>query len=184
MSEHSEQTPQQPLEVRIRDVEQGLEESEKNLAQYLEEVARATRVLEEEQAHKAALEQQLSELRTALAEAEAQAQPPAGALEPQEQEEALRRNSELLRDSDLFDAEWYLATYPDVRADEGFAQAPHEHYLRHGGFEGRNPCPEFESAYYLEQYPDVAEAGMNPLVHYLLHGRQEGRRIFPPLEGA
>jgi glycosyltransferase involved in cell wall biosynthesis len=78
----------------------------------------------------------------------------------------------LLRSSGLFDEVWYLAHNPDV------AQAkldPVLHYLRYGGFEGRDPGPSFCSSWYLEAYEDVKEAGINPLVHYLKYGRVEGR---------
>jgi glycosyltransferase involved in cell wall biosynthesis len=33
----------------------------------------------------------------------------------------------------------------------------------------------FDREFYLAQYPDVAEAGIDPYDHYLSHGRQEGR---------
>lgn len=33
----------------------------------------------------------------------------------------------------------------------------------------------FDPQYYLNQYPDVKESGMNPLRHFLLHGSTEGR---------
>ena len=41
----------------------------------------------------------------------------------------------------------------------------------------------FDAAFYLERYPDVRQAGMNPLWHYLRHGAAEGRkphRLFDP----
>jgi hypothetical protein len=41
----------------------------------------------------------------------------------------------------------------------------------------------FDAAFYLERYPDVRQAGMNPLWHYLRHGAAEGRkphRLFEP----
>ncbi len=37
----------------------------------------------------------------------------------------------------------------------------------------------FHSESYLNRYPDVAAAGMEPLQHYLLHGMDEGRSRFP-----
>ena len=37
----------------------------------------------------------------------------------------------------------------------------------------------FDTAYYLESNPDVAESGMNPLVHYLSSGAAEGRNPNP-----
>jgi hypothetical protein len=43
--------------------------------------------------------------------------------------------------------------------------------------------PFFDAAFYLERYPDVRQAGMNPLWHYLRHGAAEGRkphRLFEP----
>jgi CDP-glycerol glycerophosphotransferase (TagB/SpsB family) len=33
----------------------------------------------------------------------------------------------------------------------------------------------FDAQYYLEQYPDVAASGIDPLVHYVRHGYSEGR---------
>jgi glycosyltransferase involved in cell wall biosynthesis len=36
----------------------------------------------------------------------------------------------------------------------------------------------FDGDYYLSRYPDVAEAGLNPLMHYVEHGAIEGREPF------
>ncbi len=38
-----------------------------------------------------------------------------------------------------------------------------------------NPHPLFDSEWYLQQNPDVAAAGINPLQHYMTHGWREGR---------
>jgi glycosyltransferase involved in cell wall biosynthesis len=38
----------------------------------------------------------------------------------------------------------------------------------------------FDAAWYLEQYPDIAVAGIDPLQHYLEHGKKEGRFGAPP----
>ncbi len=46
--------------------------------------------------------------------------------------------------------------------------------------EGRKPNPWFDPAYYLRAYPDVAKAGMDPLLHYIRHGRREGRNPMAP----
>jgi chromosome segregation ATPase len=80
----------------------------------------------------------------------------------------------LVRASELFDADWYLATYPDV-ANSGIS--PEEHFVRYGGFENRLPGPAFNTSVYFSRYPDVSEAGMNPLVHYLKFGAEEQREI-------
>ncbi|NCO46016.1 MAG: hypothetical protein GW890_06210, partial [Vibrio sp.] len=80
----------------------------------------------------------------------------------------LKDDAALVNSSGLFDKEWYLAHNPDV------AQAKIEplfHYLRHGGFEGRDPGPSFCSNWYLDAYEDVKNAGMNPLIHYVKYGR-------------
>jgi len=58
---------------------------------------------------------------------------------------------------------------------------PVVHYLHHGGFEGRNPGPCFDSAFYLACYPDVRTSGLNPLVHFILHGKKEGRLSQPEM---
>lgn len=84
----------------------------------------------------------------------------------------LQRDIALIQSSGLFNAEWYLQTYPDV-AHEGFD--PLEHYLRHGAAEGRNPSTDFATEFYLNMYPDVRETAMNPLLHYIKFGREEGR---------
>ncbi|NWO04455.1 MAG: glycosyltransferase [Alteromonadaceae bacterium] len=88
----------------------------------------------------------------------------------------LREEVRLLEDSPWFDAAWYLRQYPDVAADAKQAAAPALHYLKMGGFEGRNPSPFFDSSFYLATYPDVAEQGINPLLHYVLFGCREQRQ--------
>ncbi len=82
----------------------------------------------------------------------------------------------LIRASDLFDADWYIAHYPDVAKTGG---NPALHYLKYGGFEGRDPGPNFSSEWYLETNEDVKRSGLNPLIHYLKFGRQEGRESQP-----
>ena len=79
--------------------------------------------------------------------------------------------------SGMFDRSYYLQTYPDVRDAHVF---PLLHYLRYGGFEGRNPSESFDSAGYLTNYPDVKQKGINPLVHYLRFGKSEGRNPKAP----
>jgi len=90
-----------------------------------------------------------------------------------------RRDYEILKNSDWFDAAWYLETYKDV-AEAG--ANPLMHYIRYGAAEERDPGPNFHTKWYLEGYPDVADARINPLVHYLLHGASEGRNPFPKFD--
>src|SRR5215475_14469869 len=74
--------------------------------------------------------------------------------------------------SGLFDAAWYLESYPDVAAR---GVDPLRHYVRHGAREGRDPNRLFSSNWYLGTYADVAEAGLNPLAHFITRGAAEGR---------
>jgi hypothetical protein len=39
--------------------------------------------------------------------------------------------------------------------------------------------PLFDRAFYLRKYPDLAAAGVNPLLHYLRYGAAEGRKPHP-----
>lgn len=70
----------------------------------------------------------------------------------------------LIRSSRLFDVDWYLRTYPDVAKSE---IDPALHYLNFGGFEGRNPGPNFDSRSYLAINEDAKRANINPLLHYI-----------------
>lgn len=69
-----------------------------------------------------------------------------------------------------FDLAWYRTRH---------AAAPGQTLLRHfldhrtGG--QVSPLPEFDPAYYLEIYPDIAAAGIDPFEHYLHTGYCEGR---------
>jgi hypothetical protein len=84
----------------------------------------------------------------------------------------VRRFYYALKDSELFEWQWYLQAYADVRDSNA---DPLLHYLRYGASEARDPNQLFDTDWYLEQNPDVKEAGVNPLVHYLRHGAGEGR---------
>jgi len=84
----------------------------------------------------------------------------------------LQRSRRLINKSNYFDKEWYLNEYRDVR-QSGIDVATH--YLLHGGFEGRDPGPNFSSIWYLDTYPEVREIGINPLLHYERFGKKEGK---------
>ena len=86
----------------------------------------------------------------------------------------------LLR-GNLFNAEYYLASNPDVASS---GTNPFLHFMIFGAFEGRKPHPLFDPGHYLRRYPDVAEAEVNPLAHYLKHGAAEGRQPHPLFDPA
>jgi glycosyltransferase involved in cell wall biosynthesis len=85
-----------------------------------------------------------------------------------------------------FNANWYLARYPELKILEENA---FEHYLNFGKQEGRFGRPEddpeasgFDESFYCERYRDLADCGIPPLLHYLLYGRKEGR-LKKPVDG-
>ena len=86
-----------------------------------------------------------------------------------------QQQSRLIRESELFDANWYMATYPDVAAAR---IDPAVHFVDLGWREGRNPSAAFCTTRYLRRYPDVAELKVNPLLHFIEHGSFEGREVF------
>lgn len=94
--------------------------------------------------------------------------------------ELIEAHRGVIASSDLFDAKWYLATYQDLAKNPKAAKDPAGHFLLHGGLEGRNPSPKFDSEFYLAQYPDVFESGMNPLLHFLGIGQFENRYATKP----
>jgi uncharacterized protein YigA (DUF484 family) len=88
----------------------------------------------------------------------------------------LKKQSMLLQSSDLFDSEWYLSNYPNIRESGIY---PALHYLQIGAAEGLNPSSRFNTLNYVFKYSDVAESGMNPLIHFLKYGVLEGREEDP-----
>ena len=82
---------------------------------------------------------------------------------------------ETIKNSGLFDEEFYLNLYADVKNSN---IDPIEHYLILGWKEGRYPSLKFDTGSYLDAYPDVKESGMNALLHYILFGKKEGRNAF------
>lgn len=85
----------------------------------------------------------------------------------------------------LFDEEFYLSQNQDVEeaiADGTFASA-FDHFERAGQFEGRDPNPLFDTAYYLSENPGVAavvEAGATTAAaHFVNSGQFENRTPNP-----
>src|SRR5690606_32931534 len=74
---------------------------------------------------------------------------------------------EQVRRSGLFDADWYLAMYPDVRRA---GVDPLLHYISHGAHEGREPSPYFNTRRYQTASPEATLPGVQPLFHYLKNG--------------
>ncbi|OWV29272.1 hypothetical protein [Halomonas campaniensis] len=142
--------------------------------------AQQRREIERQSYELANLVDQLEALRAAppIADTSTEAEitaPKSVAKAPPLTKRAIKRQVALIEASQWFDAKWYLAQYPDIARDSKMSANPARHYLLMGGFEGRNPSPGFDSAYYLQHNPDVVESGINPLVHYLKFGEKEQR---------
>ena len=69
-----------------------------------------------------------------------------------------------------FDSDWYRNRY-----DFSNEINPIVHYLKIGFKKGYNPSPNFDTNFYLNEYPDVKKENVNPFIHYLRHGIYEGR---------
>jgi len=95
-----------------------------------------------------------------------------------------------------FSTSFYLSRYKDV-AEAGMN--PFYHYLKFGRKGGRWPMDPiagnidrdrlkdilrefFDADFYLQQYPDIKEAGFDALEHYVTSGFSEGRIPFPGFE--
>lgn len=79
----------------------------------------------------------------------------------------------IIQSTSLFESDWYLAAYPDVKTS---AYAPIDHYLRFGAIEGRRPNPAFDPVWYLASYPDARQSRHDPLAHYISEGAARNYR--------
>lgn len=77
-----------------------------------------------------------------------------------------------IRRSGLFDEQYYLNTYPDVRAA---GIEPLAHYIEHGASEGRNPSSRFQTTYYVARYREEIDPHLHPLLDFILHGQKQQR---------
>lgn len=170
-------------------LQQQLNESQASLQIRFEELTTLTQMLEESEQQREVLADQLAKAPQQTVEASTSAPQPMTPL-PADPADAvtvapspyhadpkrLAQDAEWIRQSGWFDTQWYLEHYQDIAKHERFSKTPAQHYLLYGGYEGRNPGPEFDSAFYLRHYPDVREGGENPLVHFLTHGLKEQRQ--------
>ncbi|WP_018915552.1 glycosyltransferase family 2 protein [Vreelandella zhanjiangensis] len=75
---------------------------------------------------------------------------------------------ELVKNSELFDSEWYAARYPDVSMS---GLEPIYHFLKYGTVLSRDPGPKFSSSFYYDVKGWVRRQGMNPLLHFLTRNK-------------
>lgn len=89
----------------------------------------------------------------------------------------MREELALIKRSGLLAPDYYRAQLPWWQRGPKWLAALHYRYL--GWRRGLNPCPRFDTQWYLSQYQDVSEAGLNPLLHFLRYGAFEGRQTAP-----
>lgn len=82
----------------------------------------------------------------------------------------------IIRRSGLFDEDFYLLSYPDVRRLDA---DPVRHYVKFGASENRKPNAFFDTSCYRDLHPEIEESKLNPLIHYILsqknHAAQDRR---------
>lgn len=88
----------------------------------------------------------------------------------------LNQDYNIINKSGLFDEEWYMKKYPQVKY---LNINPIMHYLLTWKEEMNDPASFFSTKSYYLFHNDVAKAGMNPFIHYISYGRKENRQIFP-----
>ena len=77
----------------------------------------------------------------------------------------------------LFDPAWY-------RRQVETTEPALSHYLTTGWREGLSPHPLFDGRWYLEQNPEVAAAGVEPLTHFMVEGGPRGLSPGPWFDAA
>ncbi|MCJ2039276.1 glycosyltransferase [Methylobacterium sp. J-059] len=75
--------------------------------------------------------------------------------------------------SGLFDADWYIQKYPEVKQ---FTAGAFKHFCQYGIFEHRNPGPNFDTARYLAAHQGNEKIRRAPFVHALLNLEAEPER--------
>ena len=160
-------------------LEKKIEAQAKSIEDRFRELATLTTIIEEQEKRIYELESENESLKLSLIDMQQGAGEPTSSLDSkkignteQADEELIARIKSyeledyrvLLQSSNIFDATWYLETYPDV-AESGMH--PIDHYLMHGADEGRNPSPDFNTTNYQEKHLELATHQLNPLVHYI-----------------
>ncbi len=74
----------------------------------------------------------------------------------------------------LFDGAFYASQLSQLPDEISLL----EHFLRHNIVNRLSPSPFFDSAAYLDTYPDIQTCKMNPLYHYVRYGLTEARHSF------
>lgn len=85
----------------------------------------------------------------------------------------IKQRRDMVEASGIFDAEWYVKTYPDVATLD---IDPLGHFVQFGSRELRSPSAQFNARSYYATNADLRDHRIEPVFHFLLHGKREGRR--------
>ncbi len=85
------------------------------------------------------------------------------------------KNYEDVKESGLFDKEWYVSSYPDLKV----VSDPLKHFLLSGWKEKRNPGPDFDTAWYIDQNPELKDMHINPLIYHINIGQYKNNETSP-----
>jgi len=80
------------------------------------------------------------------------------------------------RPNPYFEPDWYKSRAKGARKYTGPALM---HFAKTGWKNGRSPSSFFSTEVYLQEYPDVASSGRDPLSYHLTKGRFERKAAFP-----
>lgn len=83
---------------------------------------------------------------------------------------AVRRCMRTIQAAGLFDEEFYRESYLLGRQER---YTPLEHFLLFGAEKGYQPNPDFNTAWYVSQHPEIRMYGVNPLVYHILVGKEK-----------
>ena len=90
----------------------------------------------------------------------------------------LKFSAEAVRNSRLFDPDYYVSQVTDKEPIDD----PALHYVEHGEMMGLLPSREFDPHRYRQRNEDVSSSQINALVHFELYGRAEGRFCPAPVK--
>jgi lipopolysaccharide biosynthesis protein len=86
---------------------------------------------------------------------------------------AERRYARKMRESGLFDRQFYLSANPNIHPFS--ARFPEMHYIQRGEPAGLRPNPDFAPFAYLRHNADLTDKVVHPLLHYIDFGQFEQR---------
>jgi len=86
----------------------------------------------------------------------------------------VKNNSKQLDTHPLFDAKYYSQKLKLINETIDEGETLLEHFLDRGYKKEISTSPHFDSNFYLDEYPNIRQFKLNPILHYLTFGEKEG----------